>query len=76
VSADSSVRLRTITVSTRAALQSLERPEHATDVIRMANALLNELERDLLANGADPDLLRGIADARDDLARHETAASA
>ena len=61
------LRLRAITVSTGAALRSLVSQAHAPAVITRATELLTELEHEIRSNGADPELLRRISEARAEL---------
>lgn len=65
------LRLRVITVSTRAALDRLHDDDDAdaATVRSRADALLAELERDVRADGHDPALLKQVALARHGLGR-------
>lgn len=58
------LRLRAITVSTRAAHESLHGDDDAPAVKARADALLAELEDRILVDGADPELLRRVRQAR------------
>lgn len=59
------LNLRTITVSTRAALDSVAGNERAAAVVKARSEdLLAELERRVRDNGNDPDVLAGIGRAR------------
>lgn len=62
------VRLRVITVSTRAAIDSMAGAEERAVIRLRAEQLLAELERDVRADGADPELLGRVVDARKSLA--------
>lgn len=62
-------RLRVISISARSALTKLG--DSDASVIRMrADTLLAEFERDVRSNGADPELLRRIAELGSIFARH------
>lgn len=58
------LRLRVITVSTRAALGSGLDPVRAAAIRARADELLDDLERDVLSDGADRQLLGRIGAAR------------
>ncbi len=60
--ADKRMRLRAIVVSTKAALESL--PSASKRIRGASDSLLAELEADTRNDGADPELLRDIAAAR------------
>jgi hypothetical protein len=64
---DDDLRLRTIVVSTRAALARAGGPEVAIIKARSAN-LLHELAEHIQADGADPRILMMIAAAQEALA--------
>lgn len=59
--------LRTIVVSSRAALSSASTPADMARLMSAAADLLTDLERRVLSDGSDPDQLAAIRDARESL---------
>lgn len=64
------LRLRAITVSSRAALRHAHDAADVSRVTRRADQLLAELERSVLADGDDAEVLRQIADTRAAISEH------
>jgi hypothetical protein len=61
------LELRTIRVSTRAALSAVSSDEEVERVRTMSTELLARLESDVIRDGADPDLIAALEAARREL---------